>query len=265
MVKIMKILIIGARGGIAYKTALLLVKKKHTVYLGVHTEEEKKSLLAKINREKLNLKVLKIDITNKKDLKQIDKLNYDILWSHAGIGNGGTLLAMDIDVLKDNYNVNVFGTIEVVQRAYNNFKRNNRKGKIFVTSSLAAYLPFPYLSCYTSSKAALSMLITTMNKEIKKERLDISLILLELGAYNTGFNEVMIDNKEKFLDNNSIYYKDIDNINRLQKNLFTLIEKDNYDTLAKKIVKEMEKKSPRNKLKTPLSQVIFTKVYSIFK
>lgn len=259
MVIKMKILIIGARGGIAYQAAQLLMSKNHFVYLAVHTKEQKRNLEQEIQDKRVE--ILKLDITNKRDLEQIDKLDYDVIWSHAGIGNSGTLLAMDIDILKQNYDVNIFGTIEVVKRGYNNFKRNHKRGKIFVTSSLAGYLPFPYLSCYTSSKAALSMLVTTMKTELKKENKNISLSLIEPGAYKTGFNEVMIDNKEKYLDRNNIYYKDRKNISRLQKNIFMLIEKENYNKLVNKIVKEIEKECPKFKIRAPLSQVIFTKIY----
>ena len=45
MVIKMKILIIGARGGIAYQAAQLLMSKNHFVYLAVHTKEQKRNLL----------------------------------------------------------------------------------------------------------------------------------------------------------------------------------------------------------------------------
>ena len=105
------------------------------------------------------------------------------------------------------------------------------------------------------------MLVTTMKTELKKENKNISLSLIEPGAYKTGFNEVMIDNKEKYLDRNNIYYKDRKNISRLQKNIFMLIEKENYNKLVNKIVKEIEKECPKFKIRAPLSQVIFTKIY----
>ena len=38
-------------------------------------------------------------------------------------------------------------------------------------------------------------------------------------------------------------------------------EKENYNKLVNKIVKEIEKECPKFKIRAPLSQVIFTKIY----
>lgn len=260
----MRILIIGGRGGIAYHTALKLSKLGHSIYLCTHTNSQLISLKNTIKKENLNIMAFKLDITNEEDLSLLDKLYYDIIWTHAGVGYGGTILAMDIETLKSNYNTNVFATTKVIQKAYQNFIKNNINGKIFVTSSLAGMLPFPYLSCYTSSKAALSMICFSLKEELKKTNSKITISLIEPGAYRTGFNQVMIENKEKYLYKDSIFYNNLKSINRFQKNIFALIEKNNYDDLTNKIIKEMQKTKPKFKIRAPLSQVIFTKIYLLF-
>lgn len=260
----MRILITGGRGGMAYLTASKLSKSGHIVYLCTHTNEQLKSLKKKIGNEDSNILPYKLDITNKQDLELLDQLDYDIVWAHAGIGNGGTLLVMDVDVLRDNYKTNVFGTMEVIKKAYLNFKQKNKKGKIFVTSSLAGMIPFAYLSCYTSSKAALSMLCFTLKKELKDSDTNITISLIEPGAYKTGFNEVMIDNKEKFLDEKDIFYYNRKKITKSQKNIFDIIEKKNTEKLVNKIIKEMLKDRPKFKIRKPFLQVFFTKLYLLF-
>jgi len=260
----MKILIIGGRGGIAYLAARRLVLLGHLVYLCVHTEEQLLSLKEQLGDEFDNLRLFKLDVTIGEDLQLIEDLSYDVIWAHAGIGNGGTLLAMDVDVLRDNYDVNVFGTMEVVRRAYLKFKKDGVKGKIFVTSSLAGMLPFSYLGCYTSSKAALSMLCFTLKKELKQSGTGITITLIEPGAYRTGFNEVMIDNKEQFLDRNSIFYLNFENINKFQRRMFSFLEKKNYSGLVDKIIREMLREVPKFKIKKPFFQVLFTKIYLLF-
>lgn len=260
----MRILITGARSGIAYDTFKILIKKGHEVILCVHTESEEKSLKERVKFYGDRVCVYKLDITNNDDLKLLDNLSYDVLWAHAGIGNGGTLLAMDVDVLRGNYEVNVFGTMEVVKRGYNNFCKNNKKGKIFVTSSLAGMLVLPYLSCYTSSKAALSMLVKTINMELRDIGCDITISLIEPGAYKTGFNEVMIDNKDKFMVRDSYFYKNISCINKRQNILFSLIEKRSNCDLSLRIANEMEKDKPSFNIRVPLGQAVFSKIYSLF-
>ncbi len=260
----MKVLITGARSGIAYATFNKLIKRGHEVILCVHTKNQENSLKEKVKIYGDRVQVYKLDITNKHDLELLSTLSYDVLWAHAGVGYGGSLLAMDIDVLRNNYEVNVFGTMEVVKRGYNNFCNNKKIGKIFVTSSLTSMLVLPYLSCYTSSKAALSILVKTLNIELKKINKNITISLIEPGAYKTGFNEVMIDNKDKFLERDSYFYNNIENINKRQRKLFSLIEKTSFKGLSDRIVEEMEKAKPGFNIRVPFGQALFVKIYSFF-
>lgn len=261
----MRVLIIGGAGGIAYLTAKRFVECGDMVYLGVHTDSQLDMVKKKNKLDGISMHIFKIDILNDKDLETLDKIEYDILWSHAGIGIGGSLLYMDVKYLKRNYDVNVFGTMRVVQRGYKNMVKRNIPGRIFVTSSMARCLPFPFLSSYTSSKASLSMLVRTINEELHFLKSPISISLIELGAYHTGFNQVMIDNKEKYLEHDSLFYKRVSSINRLQRNVFRLIENDNIDKLSCNLIKQMKRKRVKFLIRYPKIQSIFTKFYDIFK
>ena len=261
----MRILIIGGAGGIAYNTAKKFAMNNHLVYLCVHTNEQLETIKKRLKDESLLMHVFKLDILNKQDLTLLDKIEYDVLWIHAGIGIGGSLLAMSVDNLKKNYKVNVFGIIRMLKKAYYRMEKNKIKGHIFVTSSVSRTLPFPFLGCYTSSRASLSMLVHTLNQEMKFLKSNITLSLIELGAYHTGFNQVMIDNKEQYLDKNSLFYKRRHSINRLQRNIFRLIESDNIDKLSDYLVKNMTKKNPKFLLRYPKGQALFVKMFEFFK
>lgn len=261
----MRILIIGGAGGIAYNTAKKFAMNNHLVYLCVHTTEQLETIKKRLKDESLLMHVFKLDILNKQDLTLLDKIEYDVLWIHAGIGIGGSLLAMSVDNLKKNYEVNVFGIIRTLKKAYYRMEKNKIKGHIFVTSSVSRTLPFPFLGCYTSSRASLSMLVHTLNQEMKFLKSNITISLIELGAYHTGFNQVMIDNKEQYLDKNSLFYKRRHSINRLQRNIFRLIESDNIDKLSDYLVKNMTKKNPKFLLRYPKRQALFVKMFELFK
>lgn len=260
---ILKILITGSTSGLAYELGCQLSKRGHLVYFTTHTVKEAYYLRKKLKSNLIGGLVFKMDITTK-DIELIDKLNIDVLINHAGIGIGGTLLYMDINDLRKNYEVNVFSSFNLLKRVYKNMEKNNIKGKIFVTGSLAGYLPLPFLGCYTSSKSAIAMLCNTIKKELEYLHSDISISLVEPGAYKTGFNQVMIDNKNKYLEQDNIVFKNKDSINKLQKNLFTLIEKEDYSDLINKIVKEIEKDKAKFIIRRPIIQSIFTKIYRIF-
>ena len=261
----MKILITGAASGLGFNLAKELSKRKHLVYITVHSNKEVQIVRKKVEDELLKILVFKMDIRNKSDRLLIEKLDIDCLINHAGIGNGGSLLEMDISVLRDNYETNIFASFQLLQEFYKLKTKQNKKAKIFVTSSLAAYLPIRYLGCYTSSKAAITMLTLTIRKELEYLNKNISISLIEPGAYDTGFNKVMIDNKVKFLNKNSKILKNAFYINRMQRNIFTLIEKKNYNSIIKKIVKQVERDKPKLHIKAPLIQGIFVKLYNLTK
>lgn len=257
----MRILITGATSGLGYNLAVELSKRGHTVYATTHTIKQLEMLKKKIKENNLNILCFKLDIREKSDRKLINTLEIDVLVNHAGIGNGGSILEMDIDVLKDNYETNIFSSFSLLQEFYISKIKKRQSAKIFVTSSIASMLPIPYLGCYTSSKAAISMLVFTLKKELQYIDKNISISLIEPGAYKTGFNQVMIDNKNKYTYKDNKIYKNRNSINKIQRNLFTIIEKDNYKSLITKIVKEMEKKNPKFKIREPLMQSIFAKIY----
>lgn len=261
----MKVLITGAASGIGFDLALELSKRNHTVYITVHTKKQLEQVQKKLKEMQLNILCFKMDIREKKDRKLIYTLNIDCLVNHAGIGNGGSLLYMDIGVLKDNYETNIFSSFSLLQEFYQMKKERGEKAKIFITSSVASMLPIPFLGCYTSSKAAISMLAFTLKEELKylKDN-DITISLIEPGAYKTGFNQVMIDNKDKFLRGDNKIYDNKDSINKIQRNMFTLIEKNCTKGLVKKIVREMESKSPSFKIRAPIMQGIFAKFFLLF-
>lgn len=260
----MKVLVVGATSGIGFSVAKKLYQKKNEIYIGVHKKNQIDTLKEKLEEEKLKIHVLKLDVRNKKDRDMIHTINPDCLMIHDGIGKGGSILEMDINVLRDNYETNIFSNFLLLKEFYELKSKNKEKGKIFVTSSIAAYLPIPFLGCYTSSKAAISMLCKVLKYELKYLNQNITISLIEPGAYHTGFNQVMIDNKELYTKKDSKIYQNMNEINRIQRNLFRLIEKDNLNGLTNKIVKEMEKAKPKFKIRRPISQSLFLKLYFIF-
>ena len=260
----MKILIVGGTSGIGFSLAKSLSIKDNEVYIGVHKDNQVISTVEKVKIEQLKIKVIKLDVRNDVDRKIINKINPDCLVIHDSIGNGGSILEMDINVLRDNYETNIFSNFLLLKEYYELKNKKNESGKIFVTSSIAAYIPIPFLGCYTSSKAAISILCKSIRYELKYLNNNIKISLIEPGAYHTGFNQVMTDNKELFSYKGSKIYKNMDKINRVQRNLFRLVESDNTNNLINKIVKEIYKDNPKFRIRKPFIQTIFLKLYLTF-
>ena len=107
----MKILIVGGTSGIGFSLAKSLSIKDNEVYIGVHKDNQVISTVEKVKIEQLKIKVIKLDVRNDADRKIINKINPDCLVIHDSIGNGGSILEMDINVLRDNYETNIFSNL----------------------------------------------------------------------------------------------------------------------------------------------------------
>ena len=255
----MKILITGARSNIGYALSKLLALRGHIVYAGCKTLKEKEMLEEKIKDEKIIMFPIVLDLLNNNiDFKA---LNIDTLILHASTCNGGSILEISNERYSEVIDVNIKGNFRLLQKFLRYCYENNKKGKVFVTSSLAAFYPLPYLSSYTSSKIYLYNLVKTLKLELLYQDLDIKVSLIMPGAYHTGFNDLMIDNKEK--DTYILSEKAV-GMSKYQRIFFNLLEKDNYYKLVRKIVKEIEKDNPNFIISLPICQKIFTKIYVIF-
>lgn len=251
----MRVFITGARSGIGYAVGKLLSLRGHLVYMGCRSEEEVVSLQNKLKEEEISAICIKLDLLTD-DILVADTLDIDLLFCQAGYGVSGSVLDLDEKAFQEVYDVNIFRNILFMKKVYQHMKKKHIQGKIFVTSSLIGMFPLPYLAVYSSSKAALSMIVKTLQKEDK----EISFCLVEPGAYSTGYNQVMMDAKEKYQKMQNKDYS----ISFMQKKLFSLLESDHIDKLAFKIVLEMEKKNPRKILRVPWIQGLMLKIYYLF-
>lgn len=256
-----KVLFTGARSGISNAT-LERVKNDYYIYLTVHTEKQLEKVKEKYKNYS-NIECFKLDVTNNKDKEKLKKLDIDILVSIAAIGEGGSISEIDMDRVRNNFEVNVFSNFEIVQIVLKNMIKKD-SGKIIMMSSLASILPIPFLGSYCSTKASISMLTTTLKKEIKLISKNIKICLIEPGIYDTGFNQVMLDNKYKWMDLDSYFKEQIKFIRKKENLFFNLLEKKNLNSITSKIENAIRKDNPRFIYRAPIIQSIGTKLYQIF-
>ena len=231
---LLKIFITGAASGIGYALAKRLARQGHYIYISVHTEEQIITTVEKVKEFDYldRISVMKLDITNEEDRKLITKLDIDCLVNLVGIGIGGSLLNLSVNKIRKNFDVNFFSTLEMIKLYISS--REKKKGKVIITSSLAGFLSLPFLGSYCSSKSALSSFIECFNKELRKTSLNIKLKLIEPGAYFTGFNQYMLENKEHL--DNRMFKEDIRSIIDNQRKLFSLIEEKSLTSVVNTLI-----------------------------
>lgn len=247
----MKILITGARSGLGYCYAKELAKRGHIVYAGVKTEKEYRALEEKCFQEKIILFPLLLNLGQKETFDAIKELNLDILILQAGVGEGGSLLEIEEERFRYNQEINVFANLQLIKIFITSLMINDKRGKVFITSSLAAFLPLPYLGSYTISKVSLYQLAKTLRIEAKYMKLPLTVSVILPGAYQTGFNDVMIDNKDQ---GQNLFLKKARKMTTYQRVFFHLLEKKDEKSLSKKIRLAVEQKKPPFFITAPLSQ-----------
>lgn len=260
----MKILITGARSGIAFLTGITLASRGHFVYMTTHTNSEAHSLKRIVDELGVKAMVFKLDITDIDDRKMLNKLDIDVLINHAGIGVGGSILDVPIDEVKRNFDVNYFSSYDIVRRVGNRMIKNNKKGKIIIMSSIAGIVPIPFLGVYCSTKSAISSMATSLRRELKTLGSNVKVVLIEPGAYKTGFNQVMIDDIDKNISNESVFLENRDKIHNDLTKMFHLMEKKKLNSIVVKIIEAVESDSPKNKYRAPFLQRIFARIYLTF-
>ena len=150
-------------------------------------------------------KLLKFDITEYQDAETItDYLiskhgKIDILINNAGISITGPVESSEMHDIKNLYDTNFFGHINLIQKVVPHM-RKNMSGLIINITSIAGYLGLPFQSIYCASKASLNLLGESLNMELKN--FNVKIVNLAPGDYKT---EIIDNRRDSILDNNSPY------------------------------------------------------------
>jgi len=147
------VLITGGSSGIGKKVGEYLQEKGFVVY-GTSRNPEK------VNDSKIKLVRLDVrdvsSITNAiAEIIQIEQ-RLDIVINNAGVGITGPLEEIPTDEIRNNFETNVFGPIEVIKAVLPQM-RLQKSGLIINVTSIAGYMGLPFRSVYSSSKAALEI------------------------------------------------------------------------------------------------------------
>ena len=256
-----KILITGACGGIAESVIQKLLDEDYFIYVTVHTMQQLKRVKDKYKNNN-NVECFKLDVTNTKDREKIKNLDIDTFVANAAIGYGGSIIDIDIDKIRENFEVNVFSNFELVQLVLKNMLKKN-SGKIIIISSIAGIVPLRFLGSYSASKSSVIKLTQTLRKELKliTKKINISLVLP--GMYHTGFNQVMLENKYLNMDG-SIFGAKEKEIRFWEDLFWNIFEYKSLNSITKQIYQAIVSNKSKFIYSAPLNQKIFAKIYQIF-
>lgn len=170
---------------------LSLVKKLlNEGYQVAGTSRNKAALIDAVGDHK-NFLPLEVNLSSEANLKEavastLKQFNtIDVLVNNAGYGQGGAVEEVTDEEARKNYEVNVFGLLNVI-RAVLPVMRKNKSGHVFNISSIGGYdAGFSGWGVYCSTKFAVSAITEGLYQDVKE--LGINVTLVYPGYFRTNF------------------------------------------------------------------------------
>jgi NAD(P)-dependent dehydrogenase (short-subunit alcohol dehydrogenase family) len=193
------ILITGAGSGFGEAAAIGLAQKGYDVIATAQISPQVAALRRKAAELRLsNLRVEKLDLFDPYDVAHAQRFDVDVLWNNAGLGESGPVSEIPVDLVRHNYEVNVFKPLELTQGFIEKWVTAKKKAKIVFTSSMGGLFTPAGWGVYVSTKHALESIAEAMQQELAP--LGIKVQTINPGAYYTGYNETMADTAFRWLD-----------------------------------------------------------------
>jgi NAD(P)-dependent dehydrogenase (short-subunit alcohol dehydrogenase family) len=204
------ILITGAGSGFGKGAAIGMAKNGHNIIATVHVSSQVTPLREEVAALGLKdrIRVERLDLMDPYDIRQAQGWIFDVLWNNAGMGEAGPVWEIPVDLVRKNYEVNVFLPLILTQGVVQRWVREGKKGKVVFTSSMGGLFTPANWGTYVSTKHALEAFAEAMQQELAAYGIKVQTI--NPGAYYTGYNETMADNPFRWLDDSKNFTKRTD-------------------------------------------------------
>ena len=170
------ILITGCASGMGLHAAQTLQARGYRVFATVRQSTDVNKL------HQLGLESLRLDLNDSDSIHtavaEILKRTggkLDALFNNAGYGQPGAIEDLSRDLIRQQFETNVFGLMELTN-AVIPIMRKQGHGRIINNSSLLGLVTMPYRGAYNASKFALEGLTDTLRQELYGSGIRVSLI-----------------------------------------------------------------------------------------
>jgi NAD(P)-dependent dehydrogenase (short-subunit alcohol dehydrogenase family) len=188
---------------------------------------------------------LEMDLTNEQSVKNAIEATIshfktiDVLVNNAGYGLLGALEELTDAEARKNYEVNVFGLLNVIRNTVP-YMRANRSGHIFNISSVGGYYgEFPGWGIYCSTKFAVAGLTESLAAEVKE--FGIHATIVYPGYFRTDF----LKDSSLLLPQNPIAaYKEVRQSESAHKDSINENQPGDPEKLAVALIQMVEEENP---------------------
>lgn len=206
------ILITGAGSGFGKAAAIGMARNGHKIIATVQVSPQVTPLREEAKALGLSdqIRVERLDLMDHYDIAQAQGWDFDVLWNNAGQGEAGPVWEIPLDLVRRNYEVNVFLPLQLTQGVVQRWIRegNSRGKKVVFTSSMGGLFTPANWGIYVSTKHALEAIAEALQQELASYGVKVQTI--NPGAYYTGYNETMADNPFRWLDDSKNFTKRAD-------------------------------------------------------
>jgi NAD(P)-dependent dehydrogenase (short-subunit alcohol dehydrogenase family) len=170
------VLITGASSGFGKATAKLFAGQGWNVIATMRTPAGAPDLAAHSN-----VMVARLDVQDRDSIDQaiaagIDRFDkIDVLVNNAGFGVYGVFESIPREKIQEQFDVNLFGVMDVTRAILPHFRRN-RAGVIINTSSGTGMFALPTMSIYNASKFALEGFSEALSYELLSQNIVVKMV-----------------------------------------------------------------------------------------
>ncbi|CCH41064.1 3-oxoacyl-[acyl-carrier-protein] reductase [Wickerhamomyces ciferrii] len=225
------VFITGASAGIGYALSIEFAKRGYKVFAGARNVKKLENL------KQYGITIYEFDITKTESIFKVKDFisketggELDILYNNVGISpNKSSILDQDIKELRQTFDANYFGHIEVIQAFQQLFLKS--RGLIAFTDSVIDLVPTPFLGGYAASKAAFHQLGANLALEVNS--LGVKVVQVRTGNVSSelGTTDPCKTSKD------SVYYLN-DDVDILKADFGTGQDSKIY---AKNVINDIEK------------------------
>ncbi|RKZ81129.1 MAG: short-chain dehydrogenase [Gammaproteobacteria bacterium] len=199
------ILITGCSSGIGFCAAQMLHQQGYNIVATVRNSQDALQL------QQLGITTTLLDLTDSSSIQNTVAftLEYfdnkiDALFNNAAYGQPGAVEDLSRDVLRQQFETNVFGTQELTNHIIAQM-RHQGYGKIIYNSSVLGFISMAYRGAYNASKYALEGLADTLRLELVGTNIHISLI--EPGPILSQFRANAFAKYQQNIDKEKSFHK----------------------------------------------------------
>lgn len=205
--------ITGASSGIGEAMVYAFEKQGARVVLSARNQAKLQEVINRCDNPRMH-SIYPMDVKDHDQMRQAtaqvtNQNGYiDILVNNAGISQRSLIEKTSLDVDKEIFDVNYFGTIALT-KAVLPYMIKRKTGRVVVISSIAGKLSTPYRSSYAASKHALHGWFDALRAEVSDRNIDVNIICpgyirtdISVNALNATGNKtnVMDPNQAKGMD-----------------------------------------------------------------